>query len=104
MEIFNAELAIEALRTNGPTIKFVMNSNAILFFSRLQEHRDLKAHGLSYEDDYKGNAVAGLITDGKPEIRFHKNYPDAKIKLIWDKVQGLIPDMPTPSYQGRMII
>lgn len=76
MKIINSELLRTALTANGPTVKFVMNECAIAFFSVSQQHRDVIPEGLSYEDDYRGNAVAGLIVSGKPEIRFHSAYSD----------------------------
>jgi len=38
-----------------------MNEESAAFFPVSQQHRDVKICGLSYEDDYRGNAFAGLI-------------------------------------------
>lgn len=103
MTLYNKQLIIAAIKQDGPAIKFIMTQEAILFFPIGQEHKDMKVANLSYEDDYKGNAVAGIVIGGKPEIRFHKSYSDGKIKLIWDKLVTLIPSLAYPTYQGRKI-
>jgi len=103
MKVYNKELLLAALHEFGPTTKFVMNSNAIVFFPHTQEHKDIKLANLSYEDNYKGNAVAGIIVSGKPEIRFHSEFPDIKILLLWKKLELEVPSIPFPTYQGRRI-
>jgi hypothetical protein len=103
MEVLNAPL----LKTLPVTLKFVMNDSAIAFFSVTQQHRDIKPAGLSYEDDYKGNAVAGMITGGRVEIRFHRHYSDERIRNIWRRVLASPQIAKTVHgrlyYQGREI-
>jgi len=94
MQVINPELLKKALELNGPTTKFVMGENAIAFFPVTQEHRDMKPCGLSYEDDYRGNAVAGLVSRGRIEIRFHSAYSEFRIKAIWLRVCA------TPEFTG----
>lgn len=89
MEIINPELLKQALTSKGTCVKFLLGDSAILFFPVTQQHRDIKSHGLSYEDDYKGNALAGLVTPNGAEIRFHKAYPVERIRAIWSKLRAL---------------
>ncbi len=89
MEAVNSELAQRALDQNGPTVKFSLSDRAIVFFPATQQHRDIKTHGLSYEDDYRGNAVAGLLNAGRVEIRFHARYSETRMHALWSRVQAL---------------
>lgn len=102
MKVFNAEL----LRARG-TVKFIMNDEAIMFFPATRQHRDIKAHGLSYEDEHRGNALAGLVTETRVEIRFHGAYSDERIRGIWTRVLAT-PEVADAGlgplyYQGRQI-
>ncbi len=63
--------------------------------------------GLSYEDDYRGNALAGIITPDRVEIRFHRDFSDEHVKRIWSRVAER-PDVARTGpgklyYQGREI-
>lgn len=107
MEIINLTILKQALASDGATVKFILGDNVIIFFPGTQQHRDIKSHGLSYEDDYRGNAAAGLVTPNGVEIRFHKAYSDERIRAIWSKLRGL-PDfshtrLQHVTYQGREI-
>ncbi len=66
--------------------KAVLNTNGIIFFPENHEHRDQKAAGISYEDNYKGNALAAMIRPRRLEIRFRQAFSDADIAEI---VRGL---------------
>ena len=70
MHVINADLLDHA----QGTLKFILNDSGIYFFPATQQHRDTKSHGLSYEDDYRGNAVAGIVMPERVEIRFHKAF------------------------------
>lgn len=89
MEIIHLELLKSALAIRGTTVKFILNDSAIVFLPVTQQHRDVKSNGLSYEDDYQGNAVAGLVTPEGAEIRFHRAYSDERIRTIWAKLRAL---------------
>jgi hypothetical protein len=107
MKILKLPLLQMALAQHGPTIKFIMNEEAIAFFPVSQQHRDVKPEGLSYEDDYKGNALAGLIVSGKPEIRFHSAFSDERVRNLWHQLRSAqecagLP-LATPTYQGRAL-
>ena len=107
MKILNPTLLQSALAPNGPTIKFVMNEGGIAFFPVSLQHRDVKPEGLSYEDDYRGNAVAGLFVSGRAEIRFHAAFSEERIRNLWrqfiasPECAGLA--IGNPTYQGRAI-
>ena len=103
MHAVNSEL----LETTEGTLKFILNNEAIVFFPASQQHRDIKTHGLSYEDDYRGNAVAGLVTGQRVEIRFHQAFSDERIRALWERVLA-IPEISGAKlgrvyYQGREI-
>ena len=97
----------ELLKQRQGTLKFLLNESAIAFFPVTQQHRDLKVAGLSYEDDYRGNALAGLITLERVEIRFHAAFSDDRVKAIWTQVLKLPEVAPVQlgplHYQGRVI-
>jgi hypothetical protein len=93
-------------KASGP-IKFILNDAGIVFFPATQQHRDVKMPGLSYEDDYRGNAVAGLITRAHVEIRFHTAFSDERIRALWARVL-MLPEIAKAGlgplfYQGRLI-
>ena len=95
------------LLENSKNLKFILNESGILFFLASQQHRDSKIDGLSYEDDYRGNAVAGLITFNHVEIRFHSAFSDERIRNLWSGVMA-IPEVARAGlgqlfYQGREI-
>ncbi len=63
---------------------------------------------MSYEDDYRGNALAGLITSERVEIRFHRAFSDERVRSIWSRVLA-IPEVArarpgTLYYQGRELM
>ena len=104
MHVINADLPINV----QGTFKFILNDRGICFFPATQQHRDIKSHGLSYEDDYRGNAVAGIVMSERVEIRFHKAFSDDRIRTIWRSVLSR-PELAGVRlgqlyYQGREIV
>ena len=104
MHIINADLLDQPQRT----LKFILNDSGIYFFPATQQHRDSKANGLSYEDDYRGNAVAGMVMPDRVEIRFHQAFSDDRIRTIWHSVLSS-PELAKTRlgqlyYQGREIV
>jgi hypothetical protein len=88
-------------------LKFILNDTGILFFPTSLQHREVKAPGLSYEDDYAGNAVAGIITPDHVELRYHKAFSDERIRDLWTKVSK-VPAVAQAKlgrayYQGREV-
>jgi len=108
MHIINGDLVRRALDHKGESVKFILGDRAVVFFPATQQHREIKTQGLSYEDDYQGNAVAGLLTSGRVEIRFHARYSEGRIRAIWSRLRarpefaGIEPGK--VYYQGREII
>ena len=103
MQLINPEF----LTPPRSTLKFILNESGIVFFPARQEHRDLKLPGLSYEDEYRGNAVAGMLLPDRVEIRYHQAFSDERIRNLWAKVLA-IPDIARAGlgplyYQGREI-
>ena len=64
-------IGTELLKAPRGDLKFIFNHKGIVFFPAAQQHRDVKINGLSYEHDYRGNAVAGLVMKDRLEVRFH---------------------------------
>ena len=70
------------------TAKLVLNRHAAYFFPVTQEHRDAKADGLSYEDDYKGNALAAMVSPGQIEIRYHDRFSPEQVAECLKSLAG----------------
>ncbi|MCS6243877.1 MAG: hypothetical protein H2172_08495 [Opitutus sp.] len=109
LRIQNLEFIREALKTPHPRCKFLLNEEGVVFFPESQQHRSIKVPGLSYEDDYRGNAVAGLLIGDQVEIRFHSAFSDQRISLLWAQVAatvtaaGINLGPPSLKYQGRQL-
>lgn len=67
----------------GKSGKMLLNEAGIVFFGPGQQHSAVKLQGLSYEDDYKGNALAGTFRPGRVDIRFHQDFSDERVWRIW---------------------
>ena len=101
-------IGLELLKGESKNLKFILNESAIIFFPGTQQHRETKMEGLSYEDDYRGNAVAGLVASDRVEIRFHSAFSDERMRNIWSRVLA-IPEVASAArggvyYQGRKIL
>ena len=70
------------------TAKMVFNANGAIIFTVGEQHRDQKAAGISYEDDYAGNALAAMLTPGRIEIRYHRDFPDQRVADIILRLLG----------------
>jgi len=110
MRVLNFEYYQATIQTKNLRFKFIMNEDAVLFFPEAEQHRSKKAGGISYEDDYKGNSVAGIITGDHVEIRFHSSFSDDRVRNLWSLLKA---QLGSPSahlshlpvfYQGRPII
>jgi len=101
-------VGVDFLKAKGLTRKFILNDSAIVFFPGNQEHRDVKTAGLSYEDNYGGNALAGLVTPDRVEIRYHRAFSDERVRNLWRQVLKN-PEIAGAGlgdlyYQGRKIL
>jgi hypothetical protein len=66
----------------GAAIKMVFNGSGAIFFPAKREHREMTAPGIRYADNYKGNAMAAMVSAGKVEIRYHKAFKDDEVAEI----------------------
>jgi hypothetical protein len=82
MILEGARVLADVAAEQTPEAKAVFNEHGIIVFPRFVEHRTMKREGISYEDDYAGNALAAMIRPGAFEIRFHKSYSDQRVTLI----------------------
>ena len=46
------------------SLKMAFNARGAIVFPVSRQHREMKAEGISYEDDYKGNALAAMLAPG----------------------------------------
>ena len=91
----------------GYFVKCLLTDFAAVLFPGSLQHRDVKRDGVSYEDDYRGNALAATITPGRIDIRFHKDYADDRVRRICHELLQS-PEMDWASsfaafYQGRPV-
>ena len=70
------------------SIKMVFNAKGAIFFPASEQHRDQKADGISYEDDYAGNALAALLTNQQIEVRYHRDFADAQVMSLIQLLTG----------------
>ncbi|MBI1191484.1 MAG: hypothetical protein GC200_12485 [Tepidisphaera sp.] len=87
------------------SLKMVFNASGAIFLPVKEQHRDHKAPGISYEDDYKGDAMAAMLKPGAIEIRFHKRYTDQAVARILKSLLATPELAPMVgwaiTYQGR---
>lgn len=103
MESIAPEISAE-----GYFVKCILNASCAIFFPGTIQHRDVKREGISYEDDYAGNAMAATITRGRIDVRFHRGYSDAAVREIFRDLFGK-PEMKWAAgfavhYQGRAVL
>ena len=87
--------------------KMVVNDAGAIFFPSHLEHREQKRDRISYEDNYAGNALAAMFAPGRIEIRYHRNFADARVarlvgKLLSEPILTFMRDWHV-TYQGRTI-
>ncbi len=92
----------------GFSAKMVFNGRGAIIFPVAAEHRDQTAAGISYKDNYEGNALAAMLTPGKIEIRYHNSFTDTAVTRIVTALlaQPELAFMKTWQvvYQGRRIV
>ncbi len=86
--------------------KMVFNDRGAIVFPATRQHRDMKAEGISYEDDYRGNALAAMLRRDAIEIRFHRDYDDQAVARIVSQLLAM-PELAClaraqVTYQGRL--
>ncbi|RYD68210.1 MAG: hypothetical protein EOP83_01265 [Verrucomicrobiaceae bacterium] len=107
MKVSGLQSISSSIAAEGYFVKCVLNVSAAIFFPGSIQHRDMKHEGVSYEDDYRGNAMAATITPGMIDVRFHQAFADGAVKEIFDRLLAL-PEMSwakgfTVRYQGRVL-
>jgi hypothetical protein len=107
MQIFGLDSIRSELQSGGYVVKLLANDQAVVFFPRTSEHRDMKVHGLDYEDDSKGNALAAMMSPGRIEFRLHRTFSDARVRQIGIEIIKH-PDLAFArdfqiTYQGRTL-
>ena len=107
MNLYGLEAIKPSLGKDAFFIKAIGNESGIALFPEATQHRDMKVGGLSYEDDYAGNALALTIVPGSIEIRYHEKFTEARVRLIAERLK-LLPDLDwlaefAVRYQGKAI-
>lgn len=82
MNTCGTETLLSELAKPGYFFKAVMNDAGVVFFPGSAQHNTVKVAGLSYEDNYKGNALAVVITARRIEIRRHEGFSTARVAQI----------------------
>jgi hypothetical protein len=108
MQIHNLDFITQLIESgDGFEAKCIFNNNGAIFFRANCQHRDQKAPGISYEDNYKGNALAAMLTPDRFEIRYHARFEDAAVARIMahmTHVAGLAwLKHSSVTYQGRSL-
>ena len=89
----------------GFTAKMVFNDHGALLFSAQSQHSDMKAAGVSYEHDGRGNALAAMLLPGRIEVRFDTRFGEDRVAGILRKLL-VTPEMEvmkgwTVTYRGK---
>src|SRR5262249_24681097 len=82
MLIVGADEAVGVATGTAHSAKMVFNQRGAIFFPIAHQHRDTKAEGISYEDDYRGNALAAMISPGQIEVRYHSAFTDRDVVRV----------------------
>src|ERR1022692_4554577 len=108
MTVIGAENLAERLKAEPVRqLKALLNENGIVIFPTSLQHATIKLHGISYEDDYKGNALAVIFDGQKFEIRWHPDFTETRVKLLlkdlWKHPElGALKEL-SVTYQGKPI-
>lgn len=66
--------------------KLVFNEHGAIFFPVTSEHRHQSGPSIHYADNYKGNALAGMISPDRIEIRYHQDFIDEQVSEILSRI------------------
>ena len=73
----------ELLNGEAMQIKLVFNHSGAIFGRVAEQHKHLRIHGIWYENDDKGSAMAAMVYGGKIEIRGQKGFgPDMVREVV----------------------
>jgi hypothetical protein len=76
------EFMLSLVKEDHFSAKMVFNETGAIFFRANQQHCDQKSEGISYEDNYEGNALAAMLAPGEVEIRYHQQFSDNHVASI----------------------
>ncbi len=108
MTVTGAEQLQDLIAGSVYDAKMVFNDRGAIVFSARRQHREMKAEGISYEDNYVGNALAAMVRRDAIEIRFHRAYDDNAVARIVGQLLAF-PEFSAfgqarVTYQGRVIL
>jgi hypothetical protein len=108
MVIIGAEYLDDLFAGRMASGKMVFNSRGALIFPTSRQHREMKIDGISYEDNYVGNALAAMLRRDEIEIRFHRAFSERTVEGIVSDLFGQ-PEFSRltqarVTYQGRAIL
>lgn len=66
-------------RGDLPHAKLVFNDRGFIAFPTRIQHDTMKAEGISYEDNYAGNAMAAMLKPGMIAVRFRRGFGDEAV-------------------------
>ncbi len=108
MTVVGAEYLERVVAGELYEVKMVFNERGAFVFPATHQHREMKLEGISYEDDYKGNALAAMVRRDAVDIRFHRDFDDASVARLLSALFALpvLTSFGTPrvTYQGRTIV
>ncbi|MBI4861298.1 MAG: hypothetical protein HY815_13730 [Candidatus Riflebacteria bacterium] len=73
----------------GHQFKAVFNERGIVVAPGSSQHNTLRAPGICYEHDHKGNALAAMIYAGRLEIRGHSAFPPERVRGLLVRISRL---------------
>ncbi len=107
MLILGSEFLVSIADAGCFAVKMVFNARGAIVFGADREHRDMKATGISYEDDYRGDALAAMLSPGRIEVRYHERFTDDEVARLVGQLQRRAELWPLSgcvvTYQGRRV-
>lgn len=82
MQLIGADIALALADGSQTSAKAVLNASGAIFFPVQEQHRDQRASGISYEDDYRGNALAAILDNQQIQVRYHEAYSEARVASV----------------------
>jgi len=105
--LIGIDLLKSQLVQGGFCAKKFCNQQVAIFLPVDQQHRERKTDGISYEDDYAGDGLAATLSPGRVEIRFQRDFNEARLATIMRTVLADPALSPMRDwqvlYQGREI-
>ena len=86
MKITGSDYLQRLVPTGAFTAKMVFNDQGAFIFSAKSQHREMKAPGISYDHEARGNAVAAMLKPGVIEIRHDPRFNDDRVAGILRKL------------------